>query len=123
MDLLIREYGVLCVHELVHEHAQRVSVICVLLHSGLFLELREIEVGHLGLVLQLADDLGAERHWLAYLGNAVLDIDVLYVQHAETLDGGVLNDLEGLEERVKEELNMFFLEADTVGLELVRVVK
>ena len=82
VHFLLGEDGVFGVHQFVHQDSQRISVICVGLDGGIALEIAMVEIRHIGLFLQLEDKIGIHCDWFTYLGYAVLNVDVFYVQHA-----------------------------------------
>lgn len=82
-----------------------------------------VEVRHICLFFELVYEISIDGHWLAYLRNAILYVDILDMEHAQTLNRRVLDELERLEERVEEELNLFLFERYGVCLEFVDIVE
>lgn len=83
VDAAFGEDGILRVHQLIEQHSQRVGVISGVLATWLLLELPVVEIRDVGLLLQgLLDDL-VDRHYLADLGDAVFNVDVLDVEEVE----------------------------------------
>lgn len=97
MYLLLREDGVLRVHQLIHEYSKRVCIKGISLHPRIPLELRMVEIRHISLLPQLVDEIFIHRGRLTNFGDAIFDVDVSDVQHAETFDGGVLDMFQRLE--------------------------
>lgn len=81
------ENRVFSVHEFVHEHSEGVGIVGVDLGFRVALEFWVVEVWDVCLFLELEDEVGVDGNWLADLGNAILNVDVFDMQHAETLDG------------------------------------
>lgn len=112
MDLSLRENRVFRVHKFVHENAQRVSIIGISLSCRIALKIRMVKIGHISLLLQLVHQIRIHRNGIANFGYPVLNVDIFDMQHAETLDGRVLDVFERFEEGVEEELDLLFFEGD-----------
>lgn len=77
----------------------------------ILLEIDMVKIRHISPIRQYLIDLLIERDGLTNLRNAILDVDVLDVQHIDRSQRGLLHGLEGLEERVEEELDVLFFQA------------
>lgn len=79
MHLLLGEDGVLRVHQFIHENSQRIRIKSIGLYCRITLELRMVEIRHIGLLLQLIDQIIIHGHRLTNFRDTVLDVDVSYV--------------------------------------------
>jgi len=86
VDLALGKDGVLSVHKLVHEYSQRVGIEDVGFVFRALLEGSVIEIWDFSLLLELVAEFFVHGHWLPNLGNPVFDVDVLDMQHAQTLN-------------------------------------
>jgi hypothetical protein len=123
VDPALGEDGIFSVHQFVHEHSQRVGIVGVGLLAGVPFEVAMVEIRDFCFILELVFEFSVHGHGLANFGNAVFDVNVFDVEHAETLDGGVLDDLKGLEEGVEEEFDLLLLQSHRVCFEPVYVAE
>lgn len=77
----------------------------------ILLEIDMVKIWHISPVCHYLIDPLIERDGLADLRNAIFDVNVLDVQHIDRPKGGFLHGLEGLKQRVEEELDVLFFEA------------
>lgn len=109
VDFALGEDGVLSVHQLVQEDSQRVSVKYRVFDVRRSLEIFVIEIGDVSPVDKHILESVVDGNELAYLGDATFDVDVADVEHVEGPHSARMDELEGLDDRVEEELNLALL--------------
>ena len=112
MNPSLRKDRILSVHQFIHKNSKRVGIEGVCFHTWISFEISVVEIRHICFLLQLLSQLFVQGNWFPYFRDAVFNVDIFDIEHAQTFDGRILNDFQRFKEGVEEKLYLIFFQSN-----------